>query len=101
MWPTEDAGRRRFAAASGMAGVLLGALHRPRAIGVETGRGDVPVAVERDRVEAVREEWLVEDRWWTARPLRRHYFELTTVTGANRVVFHDLVTGDWFTQTGA
>jgi len=49
----------------------------------------------------VREEWLVEDRWWTSRPLRRRYFELTTTSGANRVVFCDLVAGGWFTQTGA
>ena len=49
----------------------------------------------------MREEWLVEDRWWTTRPLRRRYFELTTTSGANRVVFRDLVTGGWFTQTGA
>jgi len=46
----------------------------------------------------VREEWLVEDRWWTPRPLRRRYFELTTASGANRVVFCDLVAGGWFTQ---
>jgi hypothetical protein len=76
-------------------------LYRPRPVEVQTGPGDVPVAVGHDAVEAVREEWLVEDRWWTARPLRRRYFELTTASGANRVVFCDLVAGGWFTQTGA
>ena len=35
-------------------------------------------------VEAVREEWVVEDRWWTGRPLRRRYFELVLANGATR-----------------
>jgi len=49
----------------------------------------------------VREEWLVEDRWWTARPLRRRYFELTMASGANAVVFCDLSSGRWYSQKGA
>ena len=55
----------------------------------------------RNEVEAVREQWQVEDRWWTAKPIRRRYFELTTVEGADRVVFVDLTSGRWFSQTGA
>ena len=68
---------------------------------MRVGRDGVPAAVGRDEVEAVREQWLVEDRWWTARPLRRRYFELTTADGADRVVFCDLESGRWFTQRGA
>ncbi len=75
-------------------------LYRPRSVEVSMGAGDVPLTVGHEEVEAVREEWLVEDRWWTTRPLRRRYFELTTASGANRVVFRDLVTGGWFKQTG-
>jgi hypothetical protein len=41
---------------------------------------------------------VVEDRWWTGRPLRRRYFELVLVNGRNVVVFRDLVGGGWFTQ---
>jgi hypothetical protein len=52
-------------------------------------------------VVAVREQWLVEDRWWTAHPLRRRYFELILVDGIDRVVFRDLESGRWFSQTGA
>ena len=51
-----------------------------------------------ESVEAVREEWVVEDRWWTSDPLRRHYFELVLSDGRNLVVFQDLVTGRWFEQ---
>ena len=52
--------------------------------------GGVPLLVEGERVQAVRESWLVEDRWWTERPLRRRYWELVTARGRNLVVFHDL-----------
>ena len=46
----------------------------------------------------VREEWVVEDRWWTGRPLRRRYFEVVLLDGRNVVVFRDLVGGGWFLQ---
>ena len=49
-------------------------------------------------VEAVLEEWVVEDRWWTTKPVRRRYFELVLSGGRNTVVFKDLVGGGWFTQ---
>ena len=32
----------------------------------------------------MREQWLVEDRWWTPKPLRRQYFELISPTAATR-----------------
>jgi CO dehydrogenase/acetyl-CoA synthase delta subunit len=56
------------------------------------------VAVDGRRVEAVRESWLVEDRWWTERSLRRRYWEVVTACGRDVIVFHDLVGGGWFTQ---
>jgi hypothetical protein len=49
-------------------------------------------------VDSVREEWVVEDRWWTTRPLRRRYFEVVLIDGRNLVVFRDLVGGGWFLQ---
>lgn len=62
-------------------------------------RGDgVPVSLSRTRVEAVVEEWVVEDQWWTGRPLRRRYFELVLVNGRNAVVFRDLLDGRWYSQ---
>jgi hypothetical protein len=44
---------------------------------------------------------MVEDRWWTGRPLRRRYFELVLDDGRNAVVFRDLEQGGWFEQRGA
>ena len=68
----------------------------PAAVAAD-GRG-VPVAVGPAGVDTVREEWVVEDRWWTGRPLRRRYFELVLTDGRNIVVFRDLVAGGWFLQ---
>jgi hypothetical protein len=49
-------------------------------------------------VEAILEDWVVEDRWWTGKLVRRRYFELVLVNGRNVVVFKDLVGGRWFAQ---
>jgi CO dehydrogenase/acetyl-CoA synthase delta subunit len=49
-------------------------------------------------VEAVRESWLVEDRWWTDAPLRRRYWEVVTADGRMLVLFRDLEAGGWFSQ---
>ena len=76
-------------------------VYRPHPVSVHVDDDGVPTGIGRAAVEALREEWLVEDRWWTARPLRRRYLELVTADGADRVVFCDLETGRWFAQRGA
>jgi hypothetical protein len=73
------------------------ALNLPRAASVRS-QGGSPYEVNGERVEAVRESWLVEDRWWTDSPLRRRYWELVSVSGRNLIAFHDLSAGGWFTQ---
>jgi hypothetical protein len=70
----------------------------PRPVSVKARKG-VPLAVAGEMVEAVRDSWLIEDQWWTERPIRRHYHELVGVRGRNLVVFCDLRTGGWFRQT--
>jgi hypothetical protein len=70
----------------------------PRRVTVHAAPGGAPVTVGRTQVEAVNEDWVVEDRWWTGKPLRRRYFELVLTDGRNVVVFLDLVTGRWFAQ---
>jgi hypothetical protein len=72
-------------------------LYAPRPIAVRADDEGPPWRVEAVAVEAVREEWLVEDRWWTARPLRRHYFELALADGRAVTVFRD-GDGRWFRQ---
>jgi CO dehydrogenase/acetyl-CoA synthase delta subunit len=49
-------------------------------------------------VDAVRESWLVEDRWWAPAPLRRRYWEVVTTCGRDLVVFRDLESKQWFAQ---
>jgi hypothetical protein len=73
-------------------------LYVPRPAQVEAGAGGVPVAVGSVAVEAVREEWVVEDRWWTPRPLRRRYFELVLADGRDVVVFKAAGNGRWYLQ---
>ncbi len=76
------------------------ALNLPRPVRVRAGAEGTPLTVGGRAIEAVRESWLVEDRWWTERPLRRRYWELVDARGRNLVVFHDLCAGGWFTQAG-
>jgi len=64
---------------------------RVNPLGLPEELGDV-------RVEAVNEDWVVEDRWWTPRPIRRRYFELVLADGRNVTVFRELGSGRWFLQ---
>ena len=78
-------------------------LGTPRPASVRTGAGGIPEEVGGSRVEAVAEEWVVEDRWWTGRPLRRRYFELVLDDGRNATVFRDLRQSggsSWYSQVG-
>jgi hypothetical protein len=77
------------------------ALNRPQPARVRLGSArpeGMPFEVNGEAVESLRESWLVEDRWWTAAPLRRRYWELVGERGRNLVVFHDLLSGRWFLQ---
>jgi hypothetical protein len=73
-------------------------IREPRPATVRADDTGQPLAVDGEVVDAVRESWLVEDRWWTDRPLRRRYWEVVTDAGRNVVVFRDLVAHGWFRQ---
>jgi hypothetical protein len=62
--------------------------------------GSTPSTVNGQPVDAITEDWVIEDRWWTGRPLRRRYFELVLADGSCVVVFRDLERGRWFSQAG-
>lgn len=75
-------------------------LGEPRRARVRADARGRPLSVDGRVVDAVRESWLVEDRWWTDRPLRRRYWEVVTVDGRDVVVFRELDRGGWFSQRG-
>jgi hypothetical protein len=65
-------------------------LARPREVSVRAGGAGIPTEVEGEPVDSVLEEWVVEDRWWSGRPVRRRYFELVLSGGRNAVVFREI-----------
>jgi len=74
-----------------------GGLYIPKPIAVSGANGS-PQLVGGVRVESIRDEWLVEDRWWSSEPLRRRYLELVLSSGRCTVVFCDLEAGRWYEQ---
>ena len=70
----------------------------PRPASVAADPRGVPRALAGVPVEALREEWVVEDRWWAGRRLSRRYFEVVLADGRDEVVFRDVVSGRWFSQ---
>jgi hypothetical protein len=73
-------------------------LYAPKPVAVAVGPDGAPRAVGGAAVEAVREEWEVVDRWWTAKTLRRRYFELALADGRAVVVFRSAPGGRWYRQ---
>jgi hypothetical protein len=70
----------------------------PRPVKVRADAAGRPDTIAGRAVEAIRESWLVEDRWWTDAPLRRRYWEVVTADGRDLVVFRDLQGGRWYAQ---
>jgi hypothetical protein len=73
-------------------------LYAPQRVAVRTDPRGTPAWVDGVAVEAAREEWLVEDRWWTPKPLRRHYFELVLADGRVITVFRRAGGSRWYRQ---
>ena len=73
-------------------------LAEPQPADVRAARDGRPEEIDGRAVEAVREAWLIEDRWWTDAPLRRRYWEAVLEGGRCVTVFRDLEAGEWFTQ---
>lgn len=73
-------------------------LYAPQRVAVRTDPRGAPLLVEGMRVESVREEWLVEEGWWTPKPLRRHYFELALADGRALTVFRVAGAQRWYRQ---
>jgi len=73
----------------------------PRPVAVDAGADGAPRAIGGVAVESVRERWLIEDRWWTPKPLQREYFEVILANGRDLVVFREPPDGvRWYEQRG-
>lgn len=71
-------------------------LNTPRRCRVAVDGQRRPQSIGDGRVRTIteiREDWLVEDRWWTDAPVVRHYFEV--VLGGGRVVLIYRENGVW------
>jgi hypothetical protein len=73
-------------------------LYAPQRASVRTDSGGTPLEVDGVYVHSIREEWVVEDRWWVPEKLRRRYLELAMADGRVVVVFHCAVTKRWYRQ---
>jgi hypothetical protein len=73
-------------------------LYAPEPLAVEIDGGGTPLAIGGVDVEAIREEWVVDDRWWIPEQLQRHYFELALANGRSVVVFRCALSGRWYRQ---
>lgn len=73
-------------------------LYRPRPVEVAADTMGTPIQVNDTDVVAIREEWIVEDGWWTPAPIRRWYFELVLIDGRDLTVFRAFPSEQWFAQ---
>jgi hypothetical protein len=75
-----------------------GVLNVPQAIRVQVDDRGRPLVIDGVRVETVKRDWLNGFAWWRDKPVRRRYYEVTTVTGGRVVVFRDVLADRWFSQ---
>jgi len=77
-------------------------LNTPRPVHVEAAAGGAPAALLRNGqrlvVAEVLDHYRTDDRWWTAEPVSRSYYELLLDDGRAMTVFHDLIQDDWYEQ---
>ena len=73
-------------------------LYAPQLARVKTAPDGLPLEIDGVAVEAVREHWEVDDRWWIPEWLLREYFELALVDGRALVVYRCSLNGRWYRQ---
>jgi hypothetical protein len=49
------------------------------------------------RVQQIAKRWREDQGWWQRR-IWREYFKLSTHTGLLVIIYHDLLTGQWYLQ---
>jgi hypothetical protein len=98
--PEQSAGGRAGGPADDSGGPpdrLGGEDGRQGTAGVKALGGGGTAEALRRRVEAIVEEWRIDDEWWRT-PIHRRYVEVVLEGGAHVVLFEDLVSCEWFMQ---
>lgn len=79
----------------------LRVLNQPRPIQVQLGPRGVPVRIhwrgKNCSVEAIKEQWRIDDEWWR-NPIARRYLQVVLTTGVLVTLFQDLVEEQWYLQ---
>lgn len=77
-------------------------LNTPRTIEVRAEAGGAPNTLWRSRrwveVAEVLDCYRTDDRWWTAEPVSRTYYDLLMEDGRAVTVFRDEISGGWCEQ---
>lgn len=80
--------------------MTLRTLGGPRALSVDCASDGTPRAVTIDGVRrgvmTIRDDWIVQDLWWTDRAIDRHFFELVLDSGRLVVVYREGSGAGWF-----
>ena len=82
----------------------LRALGVPRSVTVLSAPDGTPceltlTGARRHAVVAVRDDWRVQDLWWTDRAVDRHYFELVLDSGRLVTVYREITDAAWYAHT--
>ena len=75
----------------------LRALNVPEPVAVALSADGRPTAVRDCSVEAILEDWRIDDEWWR-QPIARRYYEVMLDGGRHVVLFEDHAIGGWFVQ---
>ncbi len=77
-------------------------LNAPRTAKVRAEAGGVPATIQRGGrwvgVAAVLDCYRTNDRWWTAKPIARSYYDLLLEDGRAVTVFRDEISSSWAEQ---
>ncbi len=76
-------------------------LNHPRRVQVREDENGRPRILYLDRkprrVEAIREQWRIDDEWWRE-PISRRYVMLVLEDGKPLTLYRDLIGGGWYMQ---
>jgi len=73
-------------------------VNQPEPVAVNEGPGPVPLTLNRQPVEAIRDRWRIDDEWWRPDPVSRLYFAVALAGGRCLVIYKDLLTSRWYRQ---